>query len=193
MRTGGMATDIKNKYGRLTVLSFSHTGKNYNKYYACRCKCGNKKTVRLTHLKYGTVRSCGCLSRERLFQANRSRRMPFIERAKNLLYSYFKHEAFRKKTPFKLSRLQCYRLSMKECFYCGRKPSNVFRVLYEKDKRFIRARVFKYHGLDRIQNKKGYVKRNVVSCCKHCNLAKRALSQSAFFKLVKLIYENHGL
>lgn len=44
------------KFGKLTVLSFSHrNGSNY--YWNCKCDCGNEKAV---NIKYGIVESCGC-------------------------------------------------------------------------------------------------------------------------------------
>lgn len=55
---------IDEKYGRLTVIEFSHSsGKpSYNKYWKCLCDCGNTKTVRGSHLKCNNVKSCGCIS-----------------------------------------------------------------------------------------------------------------------------------
>jgi len=44
-------------FGELTVLS--HAGEIDR--LVCRCSCGNEKIARLSHLKSGTVKSCGCL------------------------------------------------------------------------------------------------------------------------------------
>jgi AP2 domain len=33
---------------------------NKNRRWRCRCDCGNFHTVQLSHLRYGTVKSCGC-------------------------------------------------------------------------------------------------------------------------------------
>lgn len=49
-----------NRYGRLTVLKFSHMSGKHS-YWECRCDCGNIKIARIDCLKTGTVRSCGCL------------------------------------------------------------------------------------------------------------------------------------
>lgn len=32
-----------------------------NRAFLCKCKCGNKKVVRLSHLCRGRIKSCGCL------------------------------------------------------------------------------------------------------------------------------------
>ena len=35
-------------------------------YWLCRCRCGNEKRVLVYHLLDGSIRSCGCLHREKL-------------------------------------------------------------------------------------------------------------------------------
>ena len=35
-------------------------------YWLCRCRCGNEKRVLVYHLLDGSIKSCGCLSRERM-------------------------------------------------------------------------------------------------------------------------------
>lgn len=50
------------KFGRLTAL---YRLNNHNKncvYWLCICDCGNLKEVRGTHLRYGQIKSCGCLN-----------------------------------------------------------------------------------------------------------------------------------
>lgn len=49
------------KFGKLVVLSFSHTGKRRRKYWLCKCDCGNETTVDGSHLKTGHTTSCGCV------------------------------------------------------------------------------------------------------------------------------------
>ncbi len=51
---------IGKKFGALTVLS-RDTCKNQGQYVVCRCDCGKQTTVRLSSLKDGNTRSCGCL------------------------------------------------------------------------------------------------------------------------------------
>ena len=51
-------------FDRLTVVSLSYTGANYNKYWNCTCDCGNVTTVRGDRLTRSVTRSCGCLRRE---------------------------------------------------------------------------------------------------------------------------------
>jgi hypothetical protein len=51
-------------FGRLTVKKFSHISRGGQSYWVCICTCGKEKTARSSHLKSGSVRSCGCLARE---------------------------------------------------------------------------------------------------------------------------------
>ena len=60
---------IGQKFGRLTVLSFSHS-KKYNKYYLCKCTCGNTKIILKGSLLSGKTLSCGCFQKEQASKAN---------------------------------------------------------------------------------------------------------------------------
>jgi hypothetical protein len=67
--------DIKNntKYGKLTILSYSHTIKNINKkgevwyrdFVVCDCECGTKNVIKQYQslINHNTC-SCGCLDKE---------------------------------------------------------------------------------------------------------------------------------
>lgn len=59
---------VGNVYGLSEVVEYSHAVKN-NKgskhYWTCKCECGNTKIVRGDSLKDSSIRSCGCLMREK--------------------------------------------------------------------------------------------------------------------------------
>lgn len=55
-------------FARLTVIKLSHKDKSYNKYWECRCACGQTTTVRTDKLVSGKIKSCGCLATERLIE-----------------------------------------------------------------------------------------------------------------------------
>lgn len=58
---------INKKFGKLTVIDFSHkTNSGY--YWICKCKCGNIKIVLGSHLTHKRIRSCGCLRRDTIFK-----------------------------------------------------------------------------------------------------------------------------
>ena len=45
-------------------------------------------------------------------------------------------------------------------------------------------------GIDRVDNKIGYIDDNIVSCCYSCNLMKRAMSQDSFIRQCSKIHTN---
>jgi hypothetical protein len=47
------------KFGKLVVISFSHSDKN-GTYWKCQCDCGNILIVRRSGLLMGRTKSCGC-------------------------------------------------------------------------------------------------------------------------------------
>lgn len=51
-------------FGRLKVLSYSHSNKRGRAVWVCQCKCGNKKLLSSGDLTSGT-QSCGCYRVER--------------------------------------------------------------------------------------------------------------------------------
>lgn len=62
----GKIIDLRGrKFGRLTVVEFSHA--NRTKYYwKFKCDCGNEIITRADAVKNGRVKSCGCLNEEQL-------------------------------------------------------------------------------------------------------------------------------
>ena len=53
-----------NKYGYLTAIKYSHTGKNYMQYWVFKCDCGKEIITRKTSVISGHCKSCGCLQKE---------------------------------------------------------------------------------------------------------------------------------
>lgn len=65
-------------FGRLTVISYSHTTKRRDgtageRVMNCRCSCGNTKKVRSSNLRWGNTTSCGCFHSELIIKNNRLR------------------------------------------------------------------------------------------------------------------------
>ena len=62
------------RFGKLTVLEFSHRKKRSNGYYRnywlCKCDCGNEKIIEESHIKSGHTKSCGCLNIEKFKNFN---------------------------------------------------------------------------------------------------------------------------
>src|SRR5580765_2977322 len=64
MKENTALKSIGKKYGRFTVLAYSHTGSNYQKYVIAKCDCGKTVTTCLSSLIFGSSKSCGCLQIE---------------------------------------------------------------------------------------------------------------------------------
>ncbi len=55
--------EVGNRYGKLVVLSRSVNQSKTKKtaYWLCKCDCGNLTIVRSSHLRNGSIVSCGCV------------------------------------------------------------------------------------------------------------------------------------
>ena len=158
-----------------------HLGRKYrhatiNKYlgdqvYEFTCTCG---TLFLRHSKHIHARvNCGCIN---------NRQKSVAEVGCNTVYGVYQDNAARKGLPFELPKVTFTKLLQDTCAYCNEPPSNQL-VLSGN-------RVFKYNGIDRLDNTKGYLQGNVVTCCKRCNYLKNKYSYVEFTGIVKRIYEN---
>lgn len=52
------------RFGRLTVIRFSHVSKYGRAYWECECRCENIIITAAAYLNSGTSKSCGCLRNE---------------------------------------------------------------------------------------------------------------------------------
>ncbi len=63
------------RFGKLVAICVSHvyvrpSGKSAERVWLCQCDCGGKKAIRLTSLREGFTKSCGCMGRGRKFDAS---------------------------------------------------------------------------------------------------------------------------
>lgn len=74
-------------------------------------------------------------------------------------------------------------LTKSNCFYCGVAPkTKVWSDLKQVNN--TESSTYTYNGIDRVNNNKGYVFNNCVSCCKECNRAKYNMSYTDFMKWI---------
>jgi hypothetical protein len=181
---------VGKKIGRLSILSAA-PGKRYGKLQAsfvcwnCRCDCGNTTIVSSCSLRMGT-KSCGCLKIEAATKTCIGRSIEPEEAIINLLFGSYEAGAKKRNMTFALSREDFVDLLKQNCFYCDEQPKNNYTKKY-KHKQFI----FKYTGIDRVDNTKGYTIDNVLPCCKDCNYSKNKRSKEEFLLHIKKIYERH--
>ena len=64
-----------------------------------------------------------------------------------------------------------------------------FKMYWKKPCSYCGAEI-KTIGLDRIDNSKGYIKDNIISCCRECNTIKRAMTQKDFINKIRKIAKN---
>jgi len=60
---------IGNVYNRLTIISEVEK-RNSERYFLCRCICGNEKIFRLINLKKNHSKSCGCMKVDSAYNIN---------------------------------------------------------------------------------------------------------------------------
>ena len=175
--------NLKNKkFGRLKVLKEIGRDNNGSAIWRCKCDCGNTKDVPAYYLKNGWTQSCGCLGQESKGKYNR---MPHGIAARNSLYRRYKEKALKRKIQFDLTMEEFEEITHKKCHYCGIEP-------YREHKIKNKTGIYLYNGIDRVDNTKGYIRNNVVPCCKYCNQAKSDLTTEKFRKLILRI-ENYWL
>lgn len=147
------------KFGRLTVIKRSYPNTKWgHTRWLCKCSCGKEKIITGDNLKDGDTKSCGCLKKGIVCLSLGLANM----RAK---INWYKFNARKKGLRYTLTEKQFKNLTQQDCHYCGLSPSNICNGKGTFG-------TYTYNGLDRIDNNKGYIVDNVVSCCKTCNHAK---------------------
>lgn len=167
------------KFGRLTVIERAENNKRGQTFWKCKCDCGKETIVNSVSLRSGDTQSCGCYLKERISKS-------FGEASFNHILREYKGQAKKGNKEFSLSDDEFKELIYSNCYYCGKEPSQVMRS------RSSNGNIL-YNGIDRIDNSKGYVRGNVVPCCRQCNIAKRDHTVKEFKAWIKAIYEHLNL
>lgn len=162
------------KFGKLSPIKYLGSSR-----WLCKCDCGNICEVAAYNISHGRTKSCGCISIENAHNLNL--KAPG-ESAATHIYLGIKKSAEVRGYEFSVTKDDVFSLVFLPCHYCGSSPSN------EKKNMFNNGNI-KYNGLDRLDNKKGYVKENIVPCCWVCNQNKKAMTKKDFLLWVKKVYE----
>lgn len=172
------------QFHHLTIVKLSHSDKHGHRHYLCRCRCGVEKTVSRNSLvaKKNGTKSCGCWGKE----AKNIRHLPLGEPAFNQVFAGYRHKAQKANLPFSLTKEEFKEIVKKNCFYCGKEPSNTNSNVNKR----VRYGEFVYSGVDRIDPLLGYQIGNVVPCCCVCNWAKSDYKQEEFISWIKRAYEH---
>ena len=173
---------IGKKYNRLTAIELHCLNERGLKLYRFKCDCGVEKIMPGFYVNLGRIKSCGCLRKEASSRIGKLARHNPGEAVKHILYNDYKRTAKKRKLSFELSLEVFLHLIEMPCRYCGNPPSNK-----KTSKRHFGSAL--YSGLDRVDNTKGYIEGNVVSCCKICNLAKRDTTLESFKAWIENVYK----
>jgi len=168
---------IGEKFGRLLVISESKKRTTSGLvFWECVCDCGNKKIINGSSLRRGKTQSCGCLMLE-------SVRIEKGEASFNKLFSAYKRGAENREHIFSLEKEVFRKLTSANCFYCGDKP---LQVCKNNGKSSFFGN-YTYNGIDRLDNTKGYIENNCVTCCFICNQMKLTMGLKEFVSQCKKI------
>ena len=177
------AKDLRGmRYGRLVVIDREGSTKSRKATWRCICDCGKETIVTSSNLTSGNTKSCGCLMPEVSADYHRK---PKGYSGLTVVYGKYKWAAKARNLDFKLTRDDFLSIVLQDCHYCGSQPDKEISVERLNG-------IFKYNGIDRIDNDKGYTLDNVVPCCKICNRAKSSMNYDDFIKWIRKISErNH--
>lgn len=145
-------------------------------WWSVRCDCGTESEVDGGSLRRGGSDTCGCS-----LSTRGASPLPEGAAARNLALSGIKANAAKRGYRWDVTDEHAYELMARNCHYCDAPPSNLTG-------RHKRSGTFAYSGLDRVDNSRGYEANNVVACCVHCNLAKRARTKDEFLAWAARLY-----
>ena len=147
------------RFGRLVVVKLRSRNKKNNRHrWECICDCGGVKVADGTSLKMGWTASCGCLARD-------LRRL----RPYGAIYNAIQRSARKRSLSCTLSYEEFLEFTATdECHYCH---SHVVWTKFDRQGH----KGGQGYNLDRTNNDLGYIKGNLVVCCRRCNAGKRNL------------------
>jgi hypothetical protein len=192
---------IGNKFGKLTVDKFiSKTEGKY--FYMCTCECGNKKKLQRSNLLNHT-KSCGCLKK---ISRKNNKGWTGFEDISGGWWTSIKNKAIYRKLDFTVTIEDGWKLFQKQKGLCAltgipltlvgskytyNKPIKSIgkSILVYKTSKIKKCfkEIYRTASLDRINNKKGYVKGNIQWVHKDINWMKGTFSQKEFIELCKLV------
>lgn len=165
------------KINRWTVIKFTGKYKRRCPFWLCKCECGTIKEVSGNSLRNGS-KSCGCAKIGRKWK----NKIPLDISKIREIYARYRCEAKRRKLEFCIDKDFFLKLIEDKCFYCARYAVNKQKLA---DNTYL-----KYNGIDRVDNSKGYIIENCVTCCRDCNTHKKSITKEMIYKAYNFLYGN---
>lgn len=158
-------------------------GRKRGNWWVGKCQCGNivgpytaahwKKKIRSCRMcKYGNRRS---LRKEGQHNAARKVWNNYISSAKG------------RRIGWHLQLDDFMAEVINPCTYCGRTNTSYFNPTQDWEERF------EYTGLDRVDSTQAYELKNVVPCCKVCNMAKSNMTLEEFYEWIDALSAHAAL
>jgi hypothetical protein len=144
----------------LQVIKCSHCSKTYEPYKTSK---GNDSKICPSCREKQQKAEARRPPRSRNYQAEAKRNL------ENSWKSFLSKTIEKREKECTLTKEQYFELIQKNCTYCN---------YYNEDE---------INGIDRLDNNKGYILDNCVSCCKHCNRMKHIFHPVFFIEKAKLI------
>lgn len=180
--------------GRLTILNeWKRTSKNT--LWKAKCICGNEVWIYAGHLTSKTTKSCGCLRSENAIKQRSIYRPSAPLRREDgasafiTLFNNYRKKAIKRGFEFNLSPDQFRDITTKSCHYCGKQPS---QRINGGGRAVIGSGAYIYNGIDRKNNKEGYVLNNSLPCCGDCNYMKASMEYDEFISHILSIMKHLG-
>lgn len=170
-------------FNRLTFISYTEK-KNRSRYGKFSCICGEIIITKIAAIASGRTISCGCYAPEKYKELHGK---PEGHALKKELYTTYIRNAKYRNYEFNITEYKFYELILLNCFLCGIEPQQPGRKYRRQN-----AGNFRYNGVDRWDNTKGYTDDNVKTCCGRCNAAKSDMSIEEFTDWLKRIVEKNN-
>jgi len=143
-------------------------------------QCKTKKNIeqfgfRAQNIRHGICRNCKNKQKREWAQNNKDKTVRYAKNHRETSrgkLTEIRASAKARNLDFDLTEKQFDDIATQACHYCNKENTT--------------------RGLDRVDNSRGYLMDNVVSCCKTCNFMKHTLGQDEFFAHIKCLY-NHLL
>ena len=165
-------------FGKLKVIKKAYK-KDYQVFWECECKCGEKVEIPTYSLTKGYTKSCGCLKKRCRQDSPLWKGYGEISRQH---WNTIKTKAHSRKLDFEIDIEYAWNLFLKQKRKCA--LSGVIVKFPVKSYKTKKARTA---SLDRIDNTKGYVKGNVQWLHKDINIMKKTHTQKYFIDICKKI------
>jgi hypothetical protein len=184
------------RFGRLFVLRYFDSVPNdkgkKRRRWLCLCDCGKEKIAITSYLTSENTKSCGCLGIEvkkrngkNLIASNKARWTGCGE-ISGTYWSHLKQGALDRRIPFGITIEYSWRLFLRQKRLCALSG----RVLCFKSRDTGQDDRTATASLDRIDNSKGYVPRNVQWLHKDVNRLKHTFSQKEFIEMCVEVSKN---